>query len=144
MHCSYGAYWLAYSMILLPASDPTFSTLRDASTFGTSQGIFFLLWFLLTIVFVLAALKTSYVVMVTLGLYSFGLFLLSVARFILGGHEKASASVNKAGGVFAVFAATAAFYAGAASLLVLTGSNVKLPTGDIPAARKTTKDKSTV
>lgn len=131
-------------MILLPASDPTVSALRDATAYGTSQGIFFLLWFLLTIVFVLVSIKTSYAVMGTLGLYSIGLFLLSVARFILGGHEKASASVNKAGGVFAVFAAVASFYAGAASLLALTESNVNLPMGDVTIVRKVNKGLSAV
>lgn len=139
VHCSYGAYWLAYSMLLLPSTGID-SYRADIKDIATAEGIFFLLWCLLSAVFLLAGLRTSLAMLATLAIWSFSLFLLSVARFIAAQHTSAAQSVNKAGGVFAVFAAAAAFYVGAAALMGTTNTSVKLLVGDLSAkARKSQK-----
>ncbi|CEJ92242.1 hypothetical protein VHEMI07903 [[Torrubiella] hemipterigena] len=145
VHCSYGAYWLAYSMLLLPSTG--IDTYRaDIKDIATAEGIFFLLWCLLSAVFLLAGLRTSLALLATLAIWSFSLFLLSVARFIAAHHTSAAQSVNKAGGVFAVFAAAAAFYVGAAALMGTTNTSVKLPVGDLSAKASSDRksQKSTV
>lgn len=130
VHCSYGAYWLAYSMFLLPSTsiDSYHTEIKDIAT---AEGIFFLLWCLLSLVFLLAGLRTSLAMLATLAVFSFSLFLLSIARFIATQHTFVAQSVNKAGGVFAIFAAAATFYIGAAALMVTTNTTVKLPVGDL-------------
>lgn len=142
IHCSYGAYWLAYSMLLLPEIGIRATYQGDDRAFGFAMGIFFILWSFLTLIFLLAALRTNLATIGFLVSLSISFFLLSVAQFTLTRYETASIRINRAGGVFAMFSALAAFYAGASTLFQAANSNIKLSPGQIFQARIERKEKA--
>ncbi|EHK43913.1 uncharacterized protein TrAtP1_008361 [Trichoderma atroviride] len=132
LHCSYGAFWLAFAMFLVPTLGIQAAYNGDQRAFSFAVGIFLIIWCFLTIIFFVAALKTNFTILMVLGLLALAFFFLSIAQFVSTEHLTAAIRLNRAGGAFAVFCAMFAFYAGAAGLMLKDTTFVTFPLGEIP------------
>lgn len=133
VHCSYGAFWLSYAMYLLP-----YLGIQSAYGGETTRsytfaiGIYLILWGFLTLIFLIAALRTNVAILLVFFFLVLAYLFLSIANFIATEHPVPSVRVNKAGGAFAVICAFCAFYAGASGLMVPETTWVRFPLGEIP------------
>lgn len=132
LHCSYGAFWLAFAMFSVPTLGIQAAYNGDQRAFSFAVGIFLIIWCFLTIIFFVAALKTNFTILMVLGLLALSFFFLSIAQFVSTEHFTAAVRLNRAGGAFAVFCAMFAFYAGAAGLMLKDTTFVTFPLGEIP------------
>jgi uncharacterized protein len=132
VHCSYGAFWLSFAMFLVPSLNISGAYGTDKRALSFAIGIYLILWCFLTLIFLIAALKTN---MAMIGVFFFltlAFLFLSIAEFISTEHPTSSIRVNKAGGAFAVVCASFAFYAGSEGLMLKETTFVRLPLGGIP------------
>ena len=130
VHCSYGAFWLAFAMFLVPSLGIKDAYAGDARAFSFAVGIFLILWCFLTLLFFIAALRTNIAILVVLGLLVLAFFFLSIAQFVSSSHPVGAVRVNRAGGVFAVLCALSAFYAGGAGIMTESTTWVRFPLGE--------------
>lgn len=139
VHCSYGAFWLAFAMFMVPTLGIKEAYAGNAHAYSFALGIFLLLWCFLTIIFFVAALRTNIAILIVLGFLVLAFFFLSLAQFISTSHPSAAKGVNQAGGAFSVICAFAAFYAGSAGIMTESTTWVRFPLGEIavPERRKT-------
>jgi len=138
VHCSYGAFWLAFAMFLVPSLGIKEAYAGDDRAYSFHLGIFLILWCFLTIVFLVAALRTSIAVVSVLFFLVLAFFFLAVAEFISTTHPTASSRVNKVGGAMSVICAFLAFWAGTGPLMTSATTPVRIPLGAIPRQRATT------
>ncbi|KHN97156.1 Gpr1 family protein [Metarhizium album ARSEF 1941] len=134
VHCSYAAFWLALAMFMIPQLGIKEAYKGDDRAFSFAVGIFLILWCFLSLVFFIAALRTNITILVVLGLLTLAFLLLSIAQFISTTHTTAAVRVNRAGGVFTVLCAFAAFYAGSAGLMTPATTWVVFPLGEFKHA----------
>lgn len=134
VHCSYGAFWLAFAMFLVPSLGIKEAYAGDDRAFSFAVGIFLILWCFLTLLFFIAALRTNIAILVVLGLLVLAFLFLSIAQFISTSHTTAAIRVNRAGGVFAVLCAFSAFYAGGAGIMTEATTWVRFPLGEFTRA----------
>lgn len=134
VHCSYGAFWLAFAMFLIPSLGIKEAYAGDARAFSFAVGIFLILWCFLTIIFFVAALRTNIAILVVLGLLAIAFLFLSIAQFISTTHTTSAVRVNRAGGAFAVLCAFSAFYAGSAGIMTKATTWVVFPLGEFQRA----------
>lgn len=127
VHCSYGAFWLAFATFLLPSVDIQGAYNGDQHAFSFAVGIFLILWCFLTILFLLAALRTNWIIVIVLFFLALAFLFLSIAQFISTSHPSASVNVNKAGGAFSIICAFFAFWAGGAQLMTEQTTMLKVP-----------------
>jgi succinate-acetate transporter protein len=137
VHCSYGAFWLAFAMFLIPSLGIKQAYAGDERAYSMHLGIFLILWCILTIVFLIAALRTSMVVIGVLFFLVLAFFFLAIAEFISTTHPTASVRVNKVGGVMSVICAFLALWAGAAGLMIDETTMVRLPLGVMKRPQRT-------
>jgi len=112
---AYGAFNLAYAMIYLPGSgileaytDPTTGQLN--SQFNNALGIWIWAWFILTVIFTVAAMRSSWILFLDLFFLDIDLLLLA------SGYMLNNASLLKAGNAFGFIVALLSYWAGAAGL----------------------------
>lgn len=129
VHCSYGAFWLAFAMFLVPSLGIKQAYQGDERAYTFALGIFLLLWCFLTLIFFVAALRTNIAILVVLSFLALAFFFLSIAQFVSTTHLTAAIRVNRAGGVFAVICALAAFYTGSSGLMTEDTTWVRFPLG---------------
>ena len=140
LHCSYGAFWLSFAMFLLPAVDIKGSYNGDTKAYSFAVGIYLILWCFLTFIFLVAALRTNYTIILTLFFLVLAFLFLSIAQFTSTEHPTASIHVNKAGGAFMVICAFIAFYAGGSGLMVEETTFVRFPLGTVPIRERRAKN----
>ncbi|KAF4468566.1 gpr1 family protein [Fusarium albosuccineum] len=138
VHCSYGAFWLAFAMFFIPDLAIKDAYKGDDRAYSFALGIFLILWCFLTLIFFIAALKTNIAILLVLGFLVLAFLFLSIAQFISTSHPNAAIHVNKAGGAFSVICAFLAFYAGAAGIMTEDTTWVRLPLGEINVRPKKT------
>lgn len=95
-------------------------------------GIYLILWCFLTLIFLIAALRTNVAILCVFFFLILAFFFLSLANFITSEHPTAAVRVNKAGGAFTVICAFCAFYAGSSGLMIPQTTFVRFPLGEIP------------
>lgn len=138
VHCSYGAFWLSYSMFMIPYLDIKGAYQGDERAYTYAIGIYLILWCFLTLLFLIAAMRTNITILLVFFFLAMAFFFLSVAQFIATENAGASVRVNKAGGAFAVTCAFLAFYGGASGLMVPETTMVRFPLGEIPVQNSIT------
>ena len=122
---SYGAFWLSFAAILIPA----FGTKLDAGSAHRALGFYLLAWTIVTAIFTLGAMRLNGALSVV-----FILLLLTFALLTLGEWTtKATATGpdgwTKLGGWLGVVTAIAAWYTAMAGILEgVSGGAVMLPT----------------
>jgi len=130
VHCSYGAFWLSFAMFLVPTLGIQSAYAGDMHAYSVAVGIFLFVWFILTVLFFVAALRTNIAILVVLGFLALAFFFLSIAQFISTTHATAATRVNRAGGVFAFICSLAALYAGASGIMTPATTWVRFPLGE--------------
>jgi succinate-acetate transporter protein len=130
LHCSYGAFWLAFAMFLVPSLGIRDAYAGDERAYTFAVGIFLIVWCFLTLIFFLAALRTNIAVLVVLGCLTLAFFFLALAQFLVTEHLSAARAVNKTGGAMAVICAVSAFYTGAAGIMLKETTWITLPLGE--------------
>ncbi|KPA44946.1 gpr1 family protein [Fusarium langsethiae] len=138
VHCSYGAFWLAFAMFFVPDLAIKDAYKGDDRAYSFALGILLILWCFLTLVFFIAALKTNIAILVVLGCLFLAFLFLSLAQFLQTSHPVAAIRINKTGGAFSVICAAAAFYAGAAGIMTEDTTWVRFPLGEIDVKPKKT------
>lgn len=139
LHCSYGAFWLAFAMFLIPGLAIREAYEGDTRAYTVAVGIFLIMWCFLTLIFFVAALKTNLAVLVVLGCLVLAFFFLALAQFLAVPHPASAKKVNQVGGAWSVICATAAFYAGASGLMRPETTWVRFPLGEFANKQPTEK-----
>ena len=132
VHCSYGAFWLSYAMFLIPYLEIEEAYKGNERAYTFALGIYLILWCFLTLIFLIAALRTNVTILCVFFFLVLAFFFLSLANFITTEHPTAAVRVNKAGGAFTVICAFCAFYAGSSGLMIPQTTFVRFPLGEIP------------
>jgi uncharacterized protein len=98
--CSYGAFNVSYAMIYLPGSgivaaytDPSTGTLN--SEFDQALGLYYTAWFIVTFVFLLGAVRSSWVVVGILSLFDVECLLLAAG--LMSGNTHVLKAANSIG-----------------------------------------------
>jgi uncharacterized protein len=126
--CSYGGFWLAFGLILIPGSGviaafiPKGAAAPDPS-FNTAVGVFLLGWTIFTAWMFLATLRTNFALM---GVF---LFLALTFLFLAIGKLAGSTGIYQVGGYLGILTALIAWYTAFADILVDTRSAFQLPVG---------------
>ena len=130
VHCSYGAFWFAYAMFKIPALG-LHAAYGDERALNFAIGIFLTLWGFLTLLFLIAALRTNITIILVFSFLLLAFLFLAIANFISTSHPEQAIRVNKVGGAFTVICAFIAFYAGAAGLMLPETTFVSFPLGAV-------------
>ncbi|KAL4930242.1 acetate uptake transporter family protein [Aspergillus undulatus] len=126
---SYGAFNLSYAMIYLPGSG-IIAAYTDASTgmpsqeFNEAVAIYLWVWFIITVLYTVAAMRSTWVLFLDLFMLDFCLMLLAVG-FMTG-----NTGVMTAGYSFGVVVCFLSFWAGTAGLWVGI-TPIKVPVFDM-------------
>ncbi|OAT14399.1 Gpr1 family protein [Blastomyces gilchristii SLH14081] len=131
VHISYGSFWLSYTMFLIPSLGIKDAYAGDQRAFSFALGIYLVFWCLLTLMFLVASLRTNYATLGVFGLLVPAFFFLALANFLRTTHMDHAIRLNKTGGVFSFLCAFVAFYAGAAGLMAPETTFVHLPLGEM-------------
>src|SRR3569833_343696 len=137
VHCSYGAFWLSFAMFLIPSLGIKDAYAGDARAYSFAIGFYLILWCFLTCIFLVAALRTNWSIILVFFFLVLAFLLLAIAEFIETSHPTASINVNKAGGAFSIICAFAAFYAGSAGLMLEETTFDRLPLGAVSRRERT-------
>ena len=131
VHCSYGAFWLSFSMFIVPSLGIRDAYHGDARAFSVAMGVFLIAWCLLTILFVIAALRTNIAILAVLSTLALAFFRLALAQVLQVPHPVAAVRVNRAGGGVSIICALLAFYAGGSGIMREETTWVSFPLGEI-------------
>jgi succinate-acetate transporter protein len=114
-------------MFLVPSLGIKEAYNGNEKAYSFALGIFLILWCFLTLLFLVAALRTSWVVVGVLFFLTLAFFFLALAQFTLSSNKTASRGLNKTGGAMSVICAFLAFWAGAAGIMTEETTTVRIP-----------------
>lgn len=140
VHCTYGAFWLSYAMFLVPSLGIKAAYGGETRAYTFALGIYLILWCFITLIFLIAALRTNATILGVFFFLVLAYFFLSLAQFTATEHPTSSVRLNKVGGALAVVCASFAFYGGASGLMLPDTTPVKFPLGVLPGP-KSSKEK---
>jgi len=124
---SYGAFWMSYATILIPASGILDSYAKaPPEELTNALGIYLMAWGMFTFLMLIAALRKNVSFILLFACLAATFVLLAVGAFTL------KASISKAGGALGIFTAFVAYYCAMSELLVQEESLFSLPLGNIP------------
>ncbi|KDR79215.1 hypothetical protein GALMADRAFT_1363213 [Galerina marginata CBS 339.88] len=124
---SYGAFWMSYATILLPASG-ILSAYQDEKELANALGIFLSAWFIVTVLIFIASLRKFMGLILLFACLAVTFLLLAAAEFTTTTNAKAS--LTKAGGATGLVTAFIAFFVGLGGLLAAEEVPViQLPVG---------------
>jgi len=124
---SYGAFWISFGLIFLPSSGIIDAYAATPGMLDDALAIYLIAFFLLTTVFLLACLKTSYG-LIWLFLFLDITFLLLAIGECMGAN---GTTAHKAGGAVGIATAFIAYYNALAGLCTPDSSYFVLPVGKI-------------
>jgi succinate-acetate transporter protein len=110
VYTMYGAFWIAYAIILIPGTGVG-AAFPTANEFGDALGIFYILWMVITFIFLIASIKRH------ISFLAFFFFLMLFFMFEGAAYMKSNNNLFKAGGAFGIVAALIAHYIGLAKLI---------------------------
>jgi len=121
---SYGAFWMSYATIFIPGSGVMASFGDNMDEFNQAFGLYLMVWFVITVLFILPVIRKNVAFIVLLSCLSLALLLLSVGTW----NQKAS--VLKGGAVWGVITGLVAWYIGVAMMMAAeTRPLFRLPLG---------------
>ncbi|KAJ5765453.1 hypothetical protein N7520_005012 [Penicillium odoratum] len=108
---SYGGFWLSFAIVLTPGGFEIATELGGADTknFNYSFGLFLMGWFIFTTILVFCTLKSTVAFFLLFFFLDITFLLLGIA-YLQGGGTAANPKIAKAGGLFGLLAAFAAWY----------------------------------
>ncbi|KAK2460679.1 hypothetical protein APHAL10511_007149 [Amanita phalloides] len=122
---SYGAFWIAYAIILIPGSGAR-SAYPDVYEYNNAIGVFLVTWSFVTFFFCFAAMRQNVASVTLLALLSITLALNAAGAFT------SSATVSKFGGGFGIVTAMCAYYIGLSELIASERWIWRMPLGELP------------
>lgn len=131
VHISYGAFWLSFALTIYPNSGVATAYGEDERAFSVHIGIYLIAWFLVTALFLLAALRTNIAIILVFTFLSLAFLFLACAEFVRTTHPMTGLRLNRAGGAFAIIDALLAFYAGFAGVMTEDTTWVRFPLGEL-------------
>src|SRR3569833_4486276 len=90
VHCSFGAFWLSFAMFLIPSLGIKDAYSGDARAYSFAIGIYLILWCFLTCIFLVAAMRTNWSIILVFFFLVLAFLLLAIAEFIETSHPTAS------------------------------------------------------
>jgi len=123
---SYGAFWMSFATILIPASGVVDSYAKaPPEELSNALGIYLITWGMFTFLMMIAALRKNAAFILLFACLAATFVVLAVGQFTL------KASISKAGGALGIITAFVAYYC-ALSELLGQGGIFSLPLGNIP------------
>jgi len=119
---SYGAFWLSYATILIPASG-VITAYTSSSELDSALGIYLIVWFIVTFYLFLASFRKNIGLVVLFAVLAVTFILLAAGKFT------GSVGCTKAGGAVGAVTAFVAYYVGFAELVAADG--LELPLGKL-------------
>ncbi|KNZ76396.1 Ammonia transport outward protein 2 [Termitomyces sp. J132] len=122
----YGAFWMSYATIFIPGSGIMLAYQNNTSEFNNALGIYLIVWFILTLLFIPPVARRNIANTVLLSIVAITYAMLSGAQFT------GSPRLLKAGGVFGIMAGLIAFYVAESELLAAEETAfIRLPLGEL-------------
>jgi len=119
----YGAFWMSYATILIPGTG-VLGAYADETELHNALGMYLIVWFMVTVMFILPVMRRHTAFTVLLSILSVALLLLAVAEFT------GMAVITKAGGVFGIITSLVAYYIGVSEILAAEETAfVRVPLG---------------
>lgn len=125
------AFWLSFALTIYPNSGVASAYGDDERAFSVHIGIYLIAWFLVTFLFLIAALRTNIAIILVFSFLSLAFLFLACAEFVRTTHPSTGLKLNQAGGAFAVIDALCAFYAGFAGVMTEDTTWVRFPLGEL-------------
>jgi len=142
---SYGGFWLSFAIVLTPGGFEIAESLGGAGSpnFNYSFGLFLMGWFIFTTILVICTLKSTVAFFLLFFFLDLTFLLLGIA-YLQGGGTAANPKIAKAGGMFGLLAAFAAWYNALAGIADNSNSFFILPVIHFPwsATGRSRRDKT--
>ncbi|RDB19854.1 Ammonia transport outward protein 2 [Hypsizygus marmoreus] len=120
---SYGAFWMSYATTLIPGSG-VLAAYSDDTELHNALGMYLIVWFMVTVMFILPVIRRHLAFTVLLSFLSVALLLLAIAEFT------GMPTVTKAGGVFGIITGLIAYYIGVSEMMAAEESAfMRVPLG---------------
>ncbi|KAJ5609974.1 hypothetical protein N7510_006693 [Penicillium lagena] len=133
---SYGAFWITFSIISLLESFQTVENLNsDITQSQTSMGLFLMAWFLFTTILLLCTLKSNAALFFLFFFLDLNYLLLAIAHLKTDPNGNIRTPLQRAGGLFGLLAAVAAWYNAMAGLMNTSNSFFTVPVAHFPWSR---------
>ncbi|TGJ82693.1 hypothetical protein E0Z10_g6093, partial [Xylaria hypoxylon] len=133
---SYGGFWISYAIILTPS----FNVLGDyseAADISSVLGFFLIGWFIFTFILLMLTLRSTVMFFLLFLTLDLAFLFLATSEFASSNGDKASAvGLQKAGGVFGLFAAFLAWYNAFAGIADTSNSFFIIPVFHFPWSEK--------
>jgi len=142
---SYGGFWLAFAIVLTPGGFEIAASIEKAdgaSGFRDSFGLFLMGWFIFTFLLLLCTLKSTVAFFTLFFTLDMAFLLLSIGYLHPNAAGKPNPPIIKAGGVFALLAAFAAWYNALAGIADTSNSFFIVPVAHFPWSAKAREEKN--
>ncbi|KAJ5572765.1 hypothetical protein N7450_009749 [Penicillium hetheringtonii] len=133
--CSYGAYWVSFALLNFDGTKVTTQTANEVCKSEMLMGLFMMAWFIFTTIMLLCTLKSSLAMFLLFFFLDMNYLLLGIANIQCGSSGEIMATVQKAGGVFGILAAFAAWYNAFAGIFDKSNGFFTVPLGHFPGPR---------
>ena len=118
-------------MTIYPNSGVAAAYGDDTRAFSVHIGIYLIAWFLVTALFLVAALRTNIAIILVFTFLSLAFLFLACGEFVRATHATTGLHLTQAGGAFAIIDALLAFYAGFAGVMTEDTTWVRFPLGEL-------------
>ncbi|KAJ6079355.1 hypothetical protein N7467_009108 [Penicillium canescens] len=145
---SYGGFWLAFAIVLTPGGfeieAELGATSSDPSKFYNSMGLFLMGWFIFTTIMLFCTLKSTVAFFLLFFFLDLTFLLLGISYLQTDSSGGVNVPVQKAGGLFGLLAAFAAWYNALAGIADDSNSFFIIPVAHFPwsATGRTRRTKS--
>jgi len=126
---SYGGFWIAFAIVLTPGGFEIEATLKDQ--FLGSMGLFLMGWFIFTFILVLCTLKSTVAFFLLFFFLDLTFLLLGIA-YLRPENGLPNLKIQKAGGLFGLLSAFAAWYNALAGIADNSNSFFIIPVAHFP------------
>nr|ODO03965.1 membrane protein [Cryptococcus depauperatus CBS 7855] len=121
---TYGSFWISFSIFYIPQFE-VFAAYTNPRMLQNAIGLYLVTWALVTLIFLLASLRSSFTLVAVF-------FFLEITFWLLAaGYLAPSINAVKAGGAFGIVTAAFAAYTALAGMLTKDTSYFILPVGDL-------------
>ncbi|OLL23056.1 Protein alcS [Neolecta irregularis DAH-3] len=129
---SFGGFWMAFSLMFVPATSGLAAFGDDLSPYYGSIGFYLVFWALLVFLFLIASTKTNVAFFLTFLAADTAFCCLSASYFMTShGHVTMAGNLQKAGGASALITSICAWYILATQIFQSVGLPFNLPVGDL-------------
>ncbi|KAI0400779.1 gpr fun34 family protein [Xylaria palmicola] len=133
---SYGGFWIAYAIILTPGFG-VLAAYDDAADVASVLGFFLSGWFIFTFILFILTLRSTVMFCSLFLTLDLAFLFLAISEFVKSnGHAATSLGLQKAGGVFGLFAAFLAWYNAFAGIADTSNSFFIIPVFHFPWSEK--------